>query len=315
MPRRIQPSAARKQIASGSLDPLYLIDGDDDKAKTSLAVAFGDVVEPELRGFNVERLHAGESERDSDIADVLTAARTLPFGGGRRVVIVFQAEKLVPRRESEAADRSLEDFAEYLESPVPQSTLVLVAGIPLVPARLAKLLEPRCTAITCSALDQSSDARRWVQSRAAEAGIKIEPAALRKLLERAGEDQARLKEDTERLLLFAQETGGVDVDDVLTVVGPASSKGEWAVVNAIERGATGIALKELALMLDEGAVPVMVLGQLAWYVRNKMVNSTPARVPAAVDALFRTDVGLKSSGGDARLLLERLVIELCRRQE
>jgi hypothetical protein len=35
-------------------------------------------------------------------------------------------------------------------------------------------------------------------------------------------------------------------------------------------------------------------------------------VPAAVDALFRTDVDLKSSGGDPRVLLERLVIELCR---
>jgi hypothetical protein len=57
----------------------------------------------------------------------------------------------------------------------------------------------------------------------------------------------------------------------------------------------------------------MVLGQLAWYVRNKMVFTAPARVPAAVDALFRTDVGLKSSGGDPRILLERLVLELCGR--
>jgi hypothetical protein len=35
------------------------------------------------------------------------------------------------------------------------------------------------------------------------------------------------------------------------------------------------------------------------------------RVPAAVDALFRTDVAMKSSGGDTRVLLERLVAELC----
>ena len=35
--------------------------------------------------------------------------------------------------------------------------------------------------------------------------------------------------------------------------------------------------------------------------------------PAAVEALFRTDLDLKSSGGDPRVLLERLVVELCRR--
>jgi DNA polymerase III delta subunit len=34
-------------------------------------------------------------------------------------------------------------------------------------------------------------------------------------------------------------------------------------------------------------------------------------VRAAVDALFRTDLALKTSGGDRRVLLERLVVELC----
>jgi hypothetical protein len=35
-------------------------------------------------------------------------------------------------------------------------------------------------------------------------------------------------------------------------------------------------------------------------------------VPAAVDALFRTDIAMKSSGGDPKILLERLIVELCR---
>jgi DNA polymerase III delta subunit len=52
----------------------------------------------------------------------------------------------------------------------------------------------------------------------------------------------------------------------------------------------------------------MVLGQLAWVVRKKL---RPDRIPAAVEALFRTDVALKSSAGDHRVLLERLVLELC----
>ena len=35
-------------------------------------------------------------------------------------------------------------------------------------------------------------------------------------------------------------------------------------------------------------------------------------MPPAIEALFRTDLDLKSSGGDPRVLLERLVVELCR---
>jgi hypothetical protein len=53
----------------------------------------------------------------------------------------------------------------------------------------------------------------------------------------------------------------------------------------------------------------MILGQLAWFVREKL---DPRRVPAAVESLFRTDLDLKGSGGDPRVLLERLVVELCR---
>jgi len=51
----------------------------------------------------------------------------------------------------------------------------------------------------------------------------------------------------------------------------------------------------------------MVLGQL----RVAAERMPKPRVRAAVDALFRTDLALKSSGGDPRILLERLVVELC----
>ena len=73
------------------------------------------------------------------------------------------------------------------------------------------------------------------------------------------------------------------------------------------------ALRQLALSLEGGAVPYMVLGQLAWFVREKLPMADARRVPAAIDALFRTDLELKSSGGDPRVLLERLVVELCGR--
>ena len=49
----------------------------------------------------------------------------------------------------------------------------------------------------------------------------------------------------------------------------------------------------------------MVLGQLGYFVREKLAGLDPGRVPGAVEALFRTDIDLKSSGGDPRVLLER----------
>jgi len=64
-------------------------------------------------------------------------------------------------------------------------------------------------------------------------------------------------------------------------------------------------------MLDSGAAPEQVLGQLGWLVRAKFPHVAPQSLSGAVDSVFRTDQDLKRSGGDPRVLLERLVVELC----
>jgi DNA polymerase III delta subunit len=81
--------------------------------------------------------------------------------------------------------------------------------------------------------------------------------------------------------------------------------------NAIEAGRTGEALRQLALLLDSGAVPEKILGQLGWVVRAKFPAIAPAGLTSAVDSLLRTDLDLKRSIGEPRILLERLVVELC----
>jgi hypothetical protein len=52
-----------------------------------------------------------------------------------------------------------------------------------------------------------------------------------------------------------------------------------------------------------------LVGQLRWWVSERLAGSAPHRVPGAIDALLRTDLALKSSG-DERILIERLVVEL-----
>jgi DNA polymerase III delta subunit len=85
---------------------------------------------------------------------------------------------------------------------------------------------------------------------------------------------------------------------------------DWAMTNAIESGNAAEALRQLALTLDAGAPPEKILGQLGWVVRAKFPALAPRGVGRAVDALFRTDLDLKRSAGDPRVLLERLVVEL-----
>ncbi len=310
------PSAVRQQIASGTPDPVYLILGEDDVEKAALAHQFEELVEDGLRAFNVETIHPGDVAAGDRLAAVvdslLDAVMTLPMMAPRRVVVVFQAKDLlVPKRESTAGTKALERLEALLEKPPAQTTLVLVSATLDKRTRLYKLLARQATIVECGALADQADAERWIKTRVSAAGVAIEPAAARLLAERCGPDVKRLRNDIDRLLLYTLGQALVTVADVRDIAGPAALQDDWAMANAIEAGDARGALRQLALMLDAGAAAQQILGQLGWLVRTKFPNVAPASLRSAVDALFRTDVDLKRSAGEPRILLERLVVELC----
>jgi DNA polymerase-3 subunit delta len=327
------PQAVRKQLAQGNPDPIYLIVGDDETEMTRLAADVSALVEDELRAFNLERMYA--SDKTVTPASIVESAQTFPMLGDRRVVLVLRAERILkPKRRGKDVEEVLEDdepagdvdvLEAYVKKPEPRTTLVFVASDVDRTRRLYKALQKQATIVECWGLKGAKDARgldlrqvartaeALVRQAVTDAGQQIEPAAARLIAERAGTDIATLRGDVERLLLFAAGKSKIDLKDVQEVVSAETAQDDWAVTTAIQRGDTAEALRQLGLALESGGVPYMILGQLGWFVREKLSMSDPRRVPAAVDALFRTDIDLKSSGGDPRVLLERLVVDLSRR--
>lgn len=323
------PAAVRKQIEAGTTDRVYLLLGEDDVEKSALAHAFEELVEDGLRAFNVERVHMHDvttgDRLASAVASLVTAARTLPMMAPRRVVIVLQAENLlVPKRESEAATRALEELEGLLTSPDPQTTLVFVSAPLDKRGRMYRLLAKDATLVECGVLQTVDDAAAWLVNRVAAAGMKIDPAGARIMAGHAGfPDRVqkdgrtgsvrRLRIDLDRLLLYALGQTSISIDDVREVVGPELLQNQWAMTNAIEAGDAATALRQLALVIESGAAPEQVMGQLGWMVRTRFPLQVPHAVRPAVQALFRTDLDLKRSAGEPRVLLERLIVELCAR--
>lgn len=311
-------ASIRQQIKAGSVGSLYLLQGEDEIEKAAIAHEFEELVDEGLRAFNVERIHTGDvtsgDRLAAAVASLATAVRMLPMMAPRRVVIVLQAQGLlVPKRESEAATRAMEELETLLSEPASTTTLVLVAGTLDRRSRIYKVLAKHATLVECGMLESLDDATRWVANRVAAADMKIDQAGARLLAERCGTDVKRLRNDVERLLLYSLGQRAISLDDVREIVGPASLQDDWAMTNAIEAGDGKTALRQLALMLDAGAAPEQILGQLGWLVRTKFPYQVPTMVRPAVQALFRTDLDLKRSAGEPRVLLERLIVELCAR--
>ncbi|HEX6464567.1 MAG TPA: DNA polymerase III subunit delta [Vicinamibacterales bacterium] len=330
------PPEVRAALASRHPAPVYLILGDDEGEMLRLAGEITTLVEDELRAFNVERIYAGEKGNTSSA--IVEAARILPMMSDRRVVVVLRAEKLLkPRRRGRAAGieemeeegdeppTDLDALGEYVQAPVPSTTLVIVASDIDKTRRASKAILKHAVVVECWGLKTEKNPRfldlrqaarmaeQLVRKAVAESGQQIDPVAARLVAERAGADIVRLRGDIDRLMLYAAGKPKITVADVQEVVSAETAQDDWAVTNAIQNRNPAEALRQLGLAMEAGAVPYMVLGQLAWFVRDKLANMDARRVPAAVDALFRTDQDLKTSGGDPRVLLERLVVELCGR--
>ncbi|HTM05008.1 MAG TPA: DNA polymerase III subunit delta [Vicinamibacterales bacterium] len=279
--------------------------GADDAEKAAVAGEFADVIDEGLQAFNVERMYGGETKVDR----LIDAAQTLPMMAPRRIVIILEAEKLLmPKKESKAAEEEQQRLEAFIESPPDHATVVFVCGPLDMRRRVPKLLAKQAQVVDCGTIENEADADLWVKTRAARDKITLDPAAVRALVERAGLDIVRLRSGLERVALYAMGQPKITVDDVRQVVsaGPQAEE-DFGIANAIRTGDAPEALRQLGASLDAGGIPFVLMGQLRW-VAEKM---PPQRVRPAVEAVFRTDLALKSSGGDPRILLERLVVELC----
>jgi DNA polymerase III delta subunit len=317
VPGRLTPAAVRQQIASGRLEPLYLVTGNDDVAMTELATAVADSIEEDFRAFNVQRFYGSDSA--TRLAAVLDAASTLPLLSPRRVVVLLQAERvLASRRKAAPADEEgSADEADggeggkgqmallkaYAKHPHEHATVVVVgAGL----GRSFEPLDKQAAYVVCEAsFDVIAELSR-------QHGVRFDRGAAELLRQRAGSgealDSGRLRDDVERVLLYAAGREVITRDVVAEVVGRPAAAGGRKLWNELADRRTASALAELDLELAEGAVPYMLLGM----VRSVVERTVAARdLPRAVDALMRTDLALKMSGGDPRVLLERLIVEVC----
>ena len=319
----------RKQIKAGKTGPLYLLEGDDQQSRHDLANEFANVVDEGLQAFNVQSFYANEATnapgRDQLIGSLLSNARTLPMMAARRVIVVHEADRLLaPRRAKDDDQQELdlpkkgkrgttpaEELEAYVENPEPMTTLVFVSGPLDANRRIVKLLRKHADVVDCGTLTSPREAAIWIQKRLEKDELTIEPKALSLLLETTGLSLGRIRAEVEKLVLYAAGESGINAQHVRDLVMPQSeSEGVFALIEAVRNSNAPRALREVSALIDGGIQPPMILGQL----RAAATQLRPdGRVRSGLEAVFRTDIAIKSSSGTPQYLLECLVVELCAR--
>jgi DNA polymerase III delta subunit len=161
-------------------------------------------------------------------------------------------------------------------------------------------------------LESSNDAARWIQKRLEQDGLTIEPRATSLLLESTGLSLGKIRAEVEKLVLYAAGEKTVTARHVTELVEPSDEPSEGPAVGmAVKDGNAKRALDEIAALWDTGAPYLPILGQVRWAAGQLRPD---ARAKRALELVLQTDLAMKSSGGEPRYLLERLVIDLCTRR-
>ncbi len=239
--------------------PIHLIWGDDEAARSRAVEALvKNQVDPSWQSINLSRLDGNDANQ---AAQALEEARTAPFGGGDRVIVL---------QRSPFCNQCPADLAEQLEASLnlvaEQCHLVLVnAAKPDGRLKTTKALqklvksgEAQERSFQLPAIWDGSGQVELVQRTAQELGLKLQPVAAQALSDAIGSDSARLASELEKLSLYAGAGQAITAQAVDALIGSQATNA-LQVGDALLAGqpAAAVALVDVLLAANEPALRIV----------------------------------------------------------
>ncbi len=245
--------------------------GDDDPT-----LALAEAPLPPARGRDAG--DGGAEARHQALVAALDGARTPPFGTRRRVVVIRSDEALG------AGEAEL--VARYVDEPEPTTALVLeLPG--RVPAVLAKSLKSVGAEEVVAGGGRSPTAGVLAE-RLDSAGLRLDEAARSLVVDRIGEDAARVPALVDLLVSTFGDGASLGADDVAPYLGASGSVPVFELTKAIDAGDVAGSLAVLQRLATSGGMhPLQVMAVLHNHYRRILRLDDPAvrSGDAAVDVV------------------------------
>lgn len=242
-----------------SLASLYLIAGTDqakiDATRSRLrARAEGDGGAGALQVFE-----PSEGRGGPDHEALLLAIPAMSLTETRRYLLADGVERW--------RDKQLEAVAAALGALPPDLTVVLIARAK-GPAKLVKAVKAAEGELHEFEAPKARDMPRLLVGEAKQLGFGLEPAAARTLVDRMGANPVRLRNELERLALWAGEGGKVTAVDLDAMVSDTSEAAVWALSDALIERNAGKAATIAERLVSQGENVTGLIYGLASRLRN-----------------------------------------------
>jgi DNA polymerase-3 subunit delta len=344
----------------GALKSGYVFAGDEiflyERCRKAVLKAF---VPDEMRDFCLSEMDLAQHS----IFEILDRARTPSLMAPFQVIFVRNLKQLYTRGAKK------EEFAEierYFKDSNPQALIIFIADHLRIPAdprrmemddktkfeRLRETLGDYCGIVELARVDEA-DAMRWVAATAANhpaESTKMDPDAVRELVDALGADMMLIASELEKLLLFSYGRGRITLGDVETMVLSAKQRSLYELTDAIsakdrpqalallhgllnsseagEEAAIGHlymlarTFRQMLVILEKNVRDSRAIWQALWQgfrmppfaaddlIRQARRYKSRRDLTRALRLIARADLELRSSPPDKRIVLERLIYDL-----
>ena len=321
------------RIKSGKIDPLYHFTGDEDFLKEEAWRKISSILIPEdLRSFNLDLLYGSETTA----VEIINKASTFPINSERRLVVLFNLHKLSPFYK--------DVLLSYLPK-LPDFTCLILLS-PKLDSKTEKTkfysaLDKLATKVEFPRLSDKQTPT-WIEAKVREYGKKIEKEAVPILHNYVGNNLSDLALEIEKLVMYVGDRGSINFSDAESVVGLSKTYNIFQLNDAIGERDCKKALEILKNLFLIGEKPGTVIYRLAehlerliktknfvsqkgvslssilkvhpYYARkypSQAENYSQEKLEKGLVLLYQTDVDLKSSLMDDKILMELLVYDLC----
>jgi len=207
-----------------ALASLYLIAGTDEAKIDATRARLRARAEGEGGAGALEVFEASEGRGAPDHEALLMAIPAMSLTETRRYLLADGVERW--------RDKQLDAVVAAIGGLPPDLTVVLISRAK-APPKLAKAVKAAKGEVHEFEAPKARDMPRQLVGEAKRLGFTLEPAAARVLVERMGTSSVRLRNELERLALWAGEGGQVTAADLEAMVSDTSEAAVWALSDAL----------------------------------------------------------------------------------
>jgi DNA polymerase-3 subunit delta len=333
MPGDLTPEYVLNQLEKGKLSPFYLFYGSNEFLLERVLSRIRETFVPETsRDFNFRIFYGDKTEP----ADIIDTARSLPFMSDSRLIIVRRTESLSPA--------ALESYIPYLDRPVESTCLIFISSKTDFKRKFYRKIRELGKAVNFKKLNDRQ-VIPWIKKTAKELDLNIEDQACAYLQQLVGNRLMDLHAELEKLSLsYGKKIVGMEEVRAVAIFSRIYTVFELMDEVSFKRCGESISVLNRFLEEEGNDGFLKVLGMLNRQIRllwqaktvsdkggrtadvSRKIKLPPFLVSRIVQQsthwktddferafhlLYKAD-GLLKSGANGRMVLENLVVSLCK---